>query len=148
MIFSWDLLKNGQTQDITGLTCWGQTPNVYYVSGFCLHERSIINTFFLKRISFHFALPPVGLRAEVARRWWLSLWWRDPPWAWFSVITSHTHINTLREHCYPEVFLSPCFYLWELLSLTHCCAERGFNDLTWLGFLMTCYNLFFAGPYR
>jgi len=35
----------------------------------CL-ERSII----LKRISFHFTLPSLGLRAEVARRWWLSPW--------------------------------------------------------------------------
>lgn len=90
----------------------------------CL-KRSIISTFSLKRISFHFALPSVGLRAEVARRWWLSLWWRDPPWAWFSLITSteryrdtHTHTQWGTTAIQRSFSRSLCSYLWEAV-VTH-----------------------------
>lgn len=44
---------------------------------------------------------------------------------------THTHWGTTAiqrsfSHC--------AFISGRLLSLTHCCAERGFSDLTWLGF--------------
>ncbi len=103
--------------------------------------------FFLKRISFHFALPSAGLRAEVARRWWLSPWWRDPPWAWFSLVTStdryrdvctHTHWGTAAIQ---RSFSHSALISGRLLSLTHCCAERCFNGLTWWGLENASENL-------
>lgn len=103
--------------------------------------------YFRKRISFHFALPLVGLRAEVARRWWLSRWWRDPPRAWFSLITfidryRDMHIHTMPAHREEAAAVQKSYSLCalisgRLLSLTHCCAERGFGALTWWGLKRT-----------
>lgn len=126
------------TQTILVIICWHwecaktskKEKNISYISGFFLLE---------KRIRFHFALPAVGLRAEVARRWWLSSWWRDPPWAWFSLITStdryrdmciHTCTMPTDTHRYQRSFSGSALITGTLLSLTHCRAKRGFNK-TW-----------------
>lgn len=47
---------------LTRLTCSGETPN--NISGFLGCMKAPLLARFLKRISFHFALPPAGLRAE------------------------------------------------------------------------------------
>lgn len=110
--------------------------------GFFLLEKIHYKQLFCKkRIRFHFALPSVGLRAEVARQCWLSLWWRDPLWARFSLITSTgryrdmcIHTCTMPTHTHTDIqrsFSRSAVISGRLLALTHCCAERGFNGLTW-----------------
>lgn len=92
---------------------------MYRGSGSGLDESSIISAF-LSGISFHFALPPLGPRAGVARRWLaISVMMRFPLGP-----GSHLHTHT---HAHTRMYL---FHVWGgVLSLTHCSAERGLSDL-------------------